>query len=212
MFDAHNFVHPSDLVCVKAPSKTLDHRDFEYFDARGYRLNAAEEEFYRANNHHIDAGFCDTKAWATNWLMKNDSSLWDRFLLNHAFTSYRCNYRGPAYDHIVGYAEHLPAARSLLSIRPKWGFEFSLSFIIDEKKVIEVCNIKFDSYIHREFNEVRKETEDKIINTNWFKESEYILDNTDEWKFLDYNRQADWKANHLLGWNNADRSLSAIIV
>ena len=59
MFDIHDFTHPGDLVCTKAPSVTLDHRDFDFFDAKGFRLNAAEQHFYRANDYHIDADFCN---------------------------------------------------------------------------------------------------------------------------------------------------------
>lgn len=211
MFEIHDFTHPGDLVCTKAPSITLDHRDFEFFDAKGYRLNAAEQHFYRANDYHIDADFCNQKAWSTNWLMRSEDEIWDKFLLNHCFTAYRCNYRGPARDHLEGYAQHMNVARSLLSIRPKWGFELSLSYL-SQGRVIEVINLKFDTYIYREFNEVRKDTEKRLLDVDWVKESEYIINNTDEWKFLDFRGQSNWKAKHLIGWEEADRSLSSVIV
>ena len=210
MFDIHNFTHPADLVCTDHPGVDLDHRDFNWFDSKGFRLNAVEQAFYRASEYHIDADFMSTKMWATNWLMRTEYPIWDNFILNHSYTAYRCNYRGPARDHIMGWADN-KEARNLLNIRPKWGFVLNLTYIDDDKH-FEMINIHYDSYIFKEFNDVRRRIEDKIVGINWLQEAEYLWDKRDDWRFLSSNKQDDWKAKYLLDMDDANRTLPVTII
>jgi hypothetical protein len=210
MLDIHKFIHPADLVCTEHPGIDLDHRDFNYFDPKGFRLNAVEQAFYRASEFHIDADFTNNKMWATNWIMRTEFPIWDNFLLNHSYTAYRCNYRGPARDHLDGWAHHKDA-RNLLNIRPKWGFVLNLSYV-DDDKLFEVISIQFDTYIYKEFNDVRTRTEDILQGTNWLKEAEYIWDKRDDWKFLTSHNQDNWKAKHLLDWDDANRTVPVLKV
>lgn len=204
MFTSNDFIHPSDLVCVETPNDTLDHRDFQHFDNHGFRLNAAEEAFYRANAFHVDAGFENSTLWGTNWIVQDGNASWDNFILGHCYTSYRCNYRGKAYDHILGYAEHLPAARTLLNIRPKWGMHFSLFGLQKNNTVFEIVRIRYDSNIYSQFNEVRKRIEEQILSLDWNEQADIIWQHSDEWKMLSGNKSLDWKAKKIFGWDKAE--------
>ena len=203
MFDVHHFIHPGDLVCTEHPGVDIDHRDFNYFDSKGFRLNPVEQKFYRASKYHIDAEFENTTMWSTNWLMRTEFPIWDHFILNHCYTAYRCCYRGAALDHLKGL---LPLSRNLVNIRPKWGFVLNMSYT-DEVKTFEVINIRYDTYIYKEFNEVRKRMEEKLMGINWLKEANYIWENRDDWRFLSSNNQDNWKAKHLLDIDDANRTL-----
>jgi len=207
MFEIHDFIHPGDLVCTEAPTEALDHRDFEWFDHNGFQLNGAEQAYYAAEGYHLDSNFRNHKMWATNWLMRNSNPLWDKFVLNHCYSAYRCCYRGKAYDHIMGYADQMPSARQLLNIRPKWGLNLSLSALAPGYQIYEILNIRYDTYIYREFNEVRKRLEEQLLNIDWVKEAEYIWNQKDTWKLMSGTDENNWKANHLLGWETARRTL-----
>ena len=205
MFNVHDFIHPSDLVCTEATDEALDHRHFQYFDKDGFELNTAEQLFYRANNIHIDAGFLHKPAWMDNWLMQDDNPLWGtKFFLDHSFTCYRCCYRGKARDHIEGYAEHHPPARQLLQIRPKWGFDIDLNAVADTGEIFEVLHIEYDTYTYKDFNEVRNRVTDQLLNIDWESAADEIWHRRDEWNLLKGYKQNDWKANLLLGWEYSE--------
>ena len=98
-----------------------------------------------------------------------------------------------------------------MNIRPKWGFVLDLTYTDDDKQ-FEMINIHYDTYIYKEFNDVRRRIEDKIVGINWLQEAEYIWDKRDDWRFLSSNKQDDWKAKYLLDMDDANRTLPVTII
>lgn len=211
MFILNDFIHPADLVCTESIDEPLDHTHFQYFDKDGFELNAAEQLYYRANGYHIDANFLNKPAWMSNWISEDMGPDWGtKFVLDHCFTTYRCNYRGKAYDHIKGYAENHPAAKWLLQIRPKWGIDFDLGALNSEGEMFELLHVEYDTYFYRDFNETRKRLEDRILEIDWHKAADEIWDRREEWRFLSGYKQNDWKAKLLLGWEFSEYIEKAI--
>ena len=201
MFIFNDFIHPADLVCTEPVNDDLNHTHFQYFDKDGFELNKAEQAYYTANDYYITANFLNKPAWMCDWISKDSSDVWkSRFVLDHSFTTYRCNYRGKAHDQIKNYAKNSPEAKWLLQIRPKWGFDFDLGAINKDGNIFELLHVEYDTYFYRDFNETRKSVEDKILNMDWDKAADEVWDRREEWCLLPGYKQNDWKANLLLGW------------
>lgn len=203
--------HPSELVCVdEVVGHVFDETEFQYFDKDGFELNKAEQLFYDASGHDIHTGYLNKPAWMSLWIAMDDPEKASRFFIDHAFCTYRCNYRGAAADQIKEHLDLYPQAQQLLQIRPKWGFDVDINAIADDGTVFEVLHVEYDTYFYKQFNTQRQIVEDQLMSINWDDAADEIWDRRSEWTKLTGYKQNDWKANLLLGWKYSEYIKKAI--
>jgi hypothetical protein len=78
-----------------------------------------------------------------------------------------------------------------LSIRQKWGIDFSLDYVSPEGWSIEMFHIENDFLSLSCAIEAKKRAEDLIVNADWYALLEQMIDRKDEWQSLCSDDQAD---------------------
>lgn len=211
MFTVNEVDYPSDLVCTDpVQDHQFDENDFHYFDKDGFELNKAEQLFYHAAGHDINTGYLNKPAWMSLWIALDEPEKKSRIFIDHAFCTYRCNYRGQAAEQIKEQVRMYPEAHQLLQIRPKWGFDIDINAIAEDGTVFEVLHVEYDTYFYKQFNTQRQIVEDQLMSIDWNSAADEVWDRRLEWSKLTGYKQNDWKANLLLGWKYSEYIKKAI--
>lgn len=201
-------VHPrSNPYCYKSV-KTLEQEDFRYFDKDGYELNIAEQKFYAAMGFPICHGILNHTCWQEPWFELE--SRVQGLMLDHCMILHRCAYSLDAKAQIESLSKEWFEARSLLQIKPKWGFDFDLNGLAPDGTVFEVLHIEVDSKDYDYFLTRSLIFDYFVRHADWYSIRDSVWDHRDQWQHLEGFAQNDWKANFILGWNKAEYTTKSI--
>ena len=167
------------------------HEDLDLFDQNGYDLTILEQHYMSTNaQSHRSHRHAVKKSWFTQPLKIEGA------VLNHSLLFERKAYAGAAHDQLVHWSKKLPLIHKILSIRPKWGLDFSMDYVDSQGNAFEVLHWEYDGFEYLEIESVRQAVEPILLDIDWDNAGKSILSKKDQWHHLDFFAQSDWKCNY----------------
>lgn len=166
--------------------------DLDLFDQNGYDLTELEKHFASSNIAGPDSHRCHRTALKKEWLVQ-PVSVTEGPHLNHSLLFERKGYSGRALAQLKMWSQDLPLIHKLISIRPKWGLDFSMDYADRDGNVFEVLHWEWDSFDYNEILAVKQGAEQILLNIDWADAAKTLLNRKDEWHHLDFFAQSDWK-------------------
>jgi hypothetical protein len=179
-------------------AETLPLRDF---DKDGYEVPAPLElAYYRANNVIMNTDIQYHIAPVKEWY--SDMSLSEHGLvLDHCMLLTRYAFAGEARAQLEEIKTNRPIVNKLLSIKPKYGIDFSLDYVTHDI-IMEVIHIEQDFATLEEANEAKERLEHIIETTDWYQGVIDLQNRKAEWEHLSSDDHSDYKAQ-FFGWHRA---------
>jgi hypothetical protein len=201
VFKRHNTNLRSDAICLTAVND-ITPADFQYYDKDGFELNLAEQKYYRAAGHPIHHPVLNHTCYQEPWfeLERDDLGL----ILDHSLILHRCNYNGAALDQLRELQKTIPLAQQLINTVPKWGFDFDLNAVTPDGTVYEVLHVEYDHRDYTTFKERAISFEYTVRHTDWIAVADMVWQRRAEWQQLKGFEQNHWRAQEILGWNQAE--------
>jgi hypothetical protein len=170
------------------------HEDLDLFDQNGYDLTQIERHYAYANQtklinqrEHRHAIKCD---WFTQDVKIEGS------VLNHCNLFERKAYAGLALEQLQRWAKDLPLIYKIISIRAKWGLDFSMDYVDRSGNSFEVLHWEWDSFDYDEISAIKLEIEPVLQNIDWQNAANHLIKYKEKWHHLDFFAQSDWKCNY----------------
>ena len=98
----------------------------------------------------------------------------------------------------------LAQAQWLLQAKQKWGFDIAIDAAAADGTMYEVLHIEFDDYDSDQFQEKLCVVEEQLLSIDWSMAAQLINQQRDKWEHLHGFAQNHWKANYLIGWEQAE--------
>ncbi|MFZ9848759.1 MAG: hypothetical protein ACO3EE_11510 [Flavobacteriales bacterium] len=111
---------------------------------------------------------------------------------------HRANFAEDALAQINCYKH--PCAVFMSNSKPKWGLNFAVNHLNEERNAIEVLNIELDDYDLNRIQDKKIELEQWIMKQDWLDLAKRVRDHSNEWQMFKISAQSEWKARYLLGW------------
>lgn len=202
-FDVHLTSNP---VCSKL-AEDLEINDFLYYDKDGFELNKAEQKFYAAMGYPIGHSILNHTCWQEPWFqLENDV---DGLILDHCMFLCRCNYNDSALDQLNKIKTTIPLADRLVRTKVKWGYDFALDSVKDGE-IFEVLHVEYDHRDYDVFSNNMLRFDYIVRHTDWKDAANKIWNMKSHWEGLKGFEQNHWKANYLIGWQQAEYTEKAI--
>jgi hypothetical protein len=183
---------PNELAVLSA--------SMDYFDKDGYEVNHTERVYYEHNQVNLREYHLYHVANHLSWIQDLEYSEFG-CVLDHSTIITRWEYADDARDQVCYLCRERPLMNKLLSVRKKWGIDFSLDYVYSGGAT-EIIHIEAD-YV--DFSEVladKARAEELILNTDWAHGAKAVIAHKSEWESLNSDDQADWKAR-FFGWRRA---------
>lgn len=168
--------------------------DVELFDQNGYDLTPIERHYaygnYQKPKKQRDYRYAIKEAWYTQFNKIEGA------VLNHSSLFERKGYKGEALRQLQHWAKDLPLLYKIVSIRPKWGLDFSMDWVDRSGNAFEILHWEWDSFNYDEIQEVKIKIEPVLLETDWEYAGRQLLLHKDEWHHLDFFGQSDWKCHY----------------
>ena len=165
--------------------------DVALFDQNGYDLTDLEKHYAYSNwskpKKHREHRVALKQSWFTQEYTIEGA------VLNHSLLFERKGYTGAALEELKYWSKTLPLVNKLISLRPKWGLDFSMDWVDREGNAFEVLHWEWDSFNYEEVETVRKTIEPILLSIDWQDAGQQILKQKDQWHHLDFFAQSDWK-------------------
>jgi hypothetical protein len=165
--------------------------DVALFDQNGYDLTVIEQHFAYGNLKTPKSHREHIRALKQDWFTQDYTTSGP--VLNHSLLFERKGYIGPALAELTHWAKELPLMHKIISMRPKWGLDFSMDYVDHDGNAFEVLHWEWDSFDYLEIEAVRKEIEPVLLNINWLQAAQDLLKYKSQWHHLDFFAQSDWK-------------------
>ncbi len=164
----------------------------ELFDQNGYDLTKLEQLYAVANGanttvHRNSEHMTLRKTWFT------DDSPESGPHINHAYMFERKGYAGDALHQLQTWASYRPHFNKLISMRPKWGLDFSIDYCDKDGNVFELLHWEYDGFEYNEIADKKIKMEEFLLNQDWDERAKTMLERKDEWHGLGFFEQSDWK-------------------
>lgn len=187
---------------IRQPIYTNDllNTSMKYFDKDGYEINKLEQLYYIENKIDISEKHLYHTANHVSWIVDLDQSE-SGLVVDHSLINCRWAYRGHAKAQLEDNQLNRPIVNKLLSIRPKYGIDFSLDWV-SSYGCTEIFHIEADYFDRDEALEAKAKAENIILNTDWIDGANSVISKMDQWVSLCSDDQSDWKARHF-GWHRA---------
>ena len=167
------------------------HEDLDLFDQNGYDLTVLEQHFMSTNAQaHRAHRSALKKPWFKQPLKVEGA------VLNHSLLFERKAYSGAARDQLIRWSRKLPLIHKILSIRPKWGLDFSMDYVDTQGNAFEVLHWEYDGFSYEEIEAVKQYIEPILLNIDWDEAGRSILASKDQWHHLDFFAQSEWKCDY----------------
>jgi len=193
----------TDSPYLTKPIQQLDAESLPLrdFDKDGYEVPAPLElAYYRVNNVIMNTDIQYHVAPVQAWY--EDMSLSEHGLvLDHCMLLTRYAFAGEAREQLEEVKKNRPIVNKLLSIKPKYGIDFSLDYVTHDV-IMEVIHIEQDFTTLEEANEAKERLEHIIDTTDWYQGVIDLQSKKHEWEHLSSDDQSDYKAMHF-GWHRA---------
>lgn len=166
----------------------------DLYDQNGYDLCDAEKLYAKAH---------DTTPWSHRshrvalkqvWFTQNYKECGS--VLNHALLFERKGFNEEAREELKRWAEKYPIYYKLLNQKPKWGMDFSMDYFDRDGNTFEVLHWEYDGFDYKEINEKKEEVEKILLSIDWDDAAKEILKRKDEWYYLDFFKQSEYKCNY----------------
>jgi len=171
-------------------SSLLNQRNVRYFDNDGFELSKLEQEYYKANNLHLD-DCLNHISCQKEWLYCEDVN----FKVDHSLLLQRYSFTTDARQQLEAYKNVFPELNKYLRLKPKWGLDFALEYY-NNTDALEVLHIELDYNNYEQALKIKDLLENKILNTDWQDFVNSIKLKKDQWFSLPGMEQNDWKARH----------------
>ena len=179
-------------------AETLPLRDF---DKDGYEVPAPLElAYYRANDVIMNTKIQYHIAPVQEWFTDTENSE-HGLVLDHCMILTRYALAGEAREQLEEVAKNRPIVNKLLSIKPKYGIDFSLDYVTHDV-IMEVIHIEQDFTTLEEANEAKERLEHIIDTTDWYQGVVDLQRKKHEWENLSSDDHSDYKAQ-FFGWHRA---------
>lgn len=179
-------------------AETLSLRDF---DKDGYEVPAPLElAYYQSNNvimnTEIQYHIAPVQAWYEDMALSEHG-----LVLDHCMLLTRYAFAGEAREQLETVAKNRPIVNKLLSIKPKYGIDFSLDYVTHDV-IMEVIHIEQDFTTLEEANAAKEKLEHIIDTTDWYQGVIDLQRKKHEWENLSSDDHSDYKAQ-FFGWHRA---------
>ena len=179
-------------------AETLPLRDF---DKDGYEVPAPLElAYYKSNNVIMNTEIQYHIAPVQEWFTDTEKSE-HGLVLDHCMILTRYALAGEAREQLEEVAKNRPIVNKLLSIKPKYGIDFSLDYVTHDV-IMEVIHIEQDFTTLEEANEAKEKLEHIIDTTDWYQGVVDLQSKKHEWENLSSDDHSDYKAQ-FFGWHRA---------
>lgn len=179
-------------------AETLPLRDF---DKDGYEVPAPLElAYYKSNNVIMNTEIQYHIAPVQEWFTDTENSE-HGLVLDHCMILTRYALAGEAREQLEEVAKNRPIVNKLLSIKPKYGIDFSLDYVTHDV-IMEVIHIEQDFTTLEEANEAKERLEHIIDTTDWYQGVVDLQRKKHEWETLSSDDHSDYKAQ-FFGWHRA---------
>jgi hypothetical protein len=179
-------------------AETLPLRDF---DKDGYEVPAPLElAYYKSNNVIMNTEIQYHIAPVQEWFTDTENSE-HGLVLDHCMLLTRYAFAGEAREQLEKVAKNRPIVNKLLSIKPKYGIDFSLDYVTHDV-IMEVIHIEQDFTTLEEANEAKERLQHIIDTTDWYQGVIDLQRKKHEWENLSSDDHSDYKAQ-FFGWHRA---------
>ena len=179
-------------------AETLPLRDF---DKDGYEVPAPLElAYYKSNNVIMNTEIQYHIAPVQEWFTDTEKSE-HGLVLDHCMILTRYALAGEAREQLEEVAKNRPIVNKLLSIKPKYGIDFSLDYVTHDV-IMEVIHIEQDFTTLEEANEAKEKLEHIIDTTDWYQGVVDLQRKKHDWETLSSDDHSDYKAQ-FFGWHRA---------
>ena len=173
---------------------TPTYEDLDLFDQNGYDLTQLERHYAYNNETKLinqrGHRFAIKHDWFTQDLQIEGA------VLNHSSLFERKAYAGPALTQLQHWAKQLPLIHKVISIRAKWGLDFSMDYVDRLGNAFELLHWEWDSFSYEEISAIKQEIEPILQNIDWTDSANQLIKYKEKWHHLDFFAQSDWKCNY----------------
>ena len=170
------------------------YEDLELFDQNGYDLTQLERHYAYGNyikpKKQRDYRYAIKQDWFTQDIKLEGA------VLNHSSLFERKAYADAALEQLHHWAKKLPLIHKVISIRAKWGLDFSMDYVDRQGNSFELLHWEWDSFNYDEIQSVKQEIEPILQNIDWTDAATALIKYKDNWHHLDFFAQSDWKCNY----------------
>lgn len=168
--------------------------DLDLFDQNGYDLTILEQHFAQSNDVRPQEHRKHRMAIKQEWFVQDKQI--EGAVLNHSLLFERKAYAGAALVQLQQWAQKLPLVHKVISMRPKWGLDFSMDYVDRNGNAFEVLHWEWDSFNFIEVECIRKIVEPKLLDIDWDDAAQEILKHKNQWHHLGFFEQSDWKCRY----------------
>lgn len=170
------------------------YEDIDLFDQNGYDLTQIERH-YAYGNYVKPAKQRDYRyAIKQDWFIEEVKL--EGSVLNHSSLFERKAYAGEALEQLQHWAKKLPLIHKVISIRAKWGLDFSMDYVDRQGNSFEVLHWEYDCFDHDEAQVIKLQSQAKFATIDWDDAGESLIKYKEKWHHLDFFAQSDWKCNY----------------
>jgi hypothetical protein len=168
--------------------------DVALFDQNGYDLTDLEKHYAYSNwtkpKRHREHRVALKQPWFTQEITIEGA------VLNHSLLFERKGYAGAALEELQYWAKTLPLIHKVISLRPKWGLDFSMDWVDQQGNAFEVLHWEWDSFNYEEICAVKETIEPILVAIDWQDAGQQILTHKGSWHHLDFFAQSRWKCEY----------------
>jgi hypothetical protein len=168
--------------------------DLELFDQNGYDLTPLEQHFAYSNSIKPKPHRERIRTLKQDWFVQDYKI--EGAVLNHSLLFERKGYAGAALEELQHWARSLPLIYKVISLRPKWGLDFSMDYVDRQGNAFEVLHWEYDGFDYEEVQVRKLQVQAKFATIDWDDAGEQILKHKDSWHQLDFFEQSNWKCDY----------------
>ena len=168
--------------------------DLDLFDQNGYDLTILEQHFAATNDRRPQEHRKHRMALKQPWYVQTKTI--EGAVLNHSLLFERKAYTGAALEQLKFWAKELPLIYKLISMRPKWGLDFSMDYVDREGNAFEILHWEYDGFSYEEICAVKAAIEPVLNSIDFDQAAKDLIKYKDKWHHLDFFAQSDWKCEY----------------